>query len=106
MFSQWVKIKNTKLARENKNTFRLVCPNMKPYVQRAANEIESAREATEDIFRNFAKTAQTSMDNAAYAGAITRNMPADVATPLPPLNASQIGYACPIVQQKKVSTLM
>jgi hypothetical protein len=51
-----------------------------------------ANDATEDIFINFTTVAQTDSAIKAGIGANTRKIPADTATPLPPLNMSQIGY--------------
>ena len=71
-----------------------------PYEHKVANEIARAIEAIEEIFKNFAKIAQIDMDINAYSGERTTNIPADVATPFPPLNLSQIGYVWPIMHKK------
>ena len=65
-----------------------------------ANDKAIAIDAMEEIFTNFAKMAQMAMEIKANNGARTTNMPAEVATPFPPLNPSHTGYTCPIKQQK------
>ena len=64
------------------------------------NDIAIAIEAMEEIFTNFAKIAQIVIEIKANNGDKTANIPAEVATPFPPLNLSHIGYTCPNKQQK------
>jgi hypothetical protein len=54
----------------------------------------------DDIFVNLAVMAQKNRDNRVINGENTRKTPAEVETPLPPLNFSQIGNMCPRMQKK------
>ncbi len=100
IFLKCVNNKNTTQVTENKNMSILVFSNINPYEHNTANDIERAIEATDEIFKNFANNAQIASETKANKGDITRNTPADVATPFPPLNPNQTGYECPTMQKK------
>lgn len=74
--------------------------NTNPYEHNVAKDIDRAKEAIDEIFKNFANIAQIAIEKMANSGDITRNIPAEVATPFPPLNLSQTGYECPTIQKK------
>ena len=100
MFFLCVKIKNIRTAIENKNVENSVLFTTKPYVHIIENDKTIAIDAMEEIFTNFAKNAQIATDIKANNGDKTTNIPAEVATPFPPLNPSHTGYTCPNRQQK------
>ena len=62
-----------------------------PYIHNDINEKVKAMEAIDEILINLAKTSQITIDIPAKNGAKIRKVPAEVATPFPPLNPSQIG---------------
>jgi len=69
-------------------------------------EADKVKEAIEEIFNTFATRSQTMIDIKPYNGESIRNIPADVATPFPPLNFNQIGYVWPNIQQKTAIKLI
>lgn len=69
-------------------------------------EADKVKEAIEEIFNIFATRSQTMIDMKPYNEESIRNMPADVATPFPPLNFNQTGYVWPNIQQKTAIKLI
>ncbi len=100
MLSICVNIKKQNVTTEKIKTANSVSLKKYPYEQSAVNDVANAIDAIDDIFTNFANINHIAMDIEANRGERTRKMPADVATPFPPLNPNQIGYTCPIWQQK------
>ena len=100
MLSICVSIKKQNVTTEKIKTENSVSLKKYPYEQRAVNDVANAIEAIDDILTNFASINHIAMDIDANKGESIRKIPADVATPFPPLNPNQIGYTCPIRQQK------
>lgn len=85
---------------ENRNIENSVWLKIKPYVHSVEKDTASAMDATEEILTNLANAAQIAIEIDANNGDNTTNIPAEVATPFPPLKPSHIGYTWPSKQQK------
>jgi hypothetical protein len=65
------------------------------------NDKQNDKEAMEETFTNFTTIPQTIAEIKAVNGDNVKKIPAEVATPFPPLNFSQMGYTCPTKQKKE-----
>ena len=99
IFPKCVNNRNARAIIENKKTSISVSLKIYPYRHNDVNETAKAMEASDEIFITFATIAQIMMEIDANKGEATTNIPADVATPFPPLNLNQMGNTCPIRQQ-------
>ena len=65
------------------------------------NEKLINNDAIEEILNNLRDNIQIIIEYNAITGDRIINIPAEVATPLPPLKFSHIGYTCPIKTKNK-----
>lgn len=85
---------------ENRNIENSVWFVIKPDVHNVAKDTANAIDAIEETLKSLADIAQMAIEISANRGDNTTNIPAEVATPFPPLKPSHIGYTCPSKQQK------